>query len=398
MTQSRLHDAITVFGRFLRQAGCQIGTGEIMSAIEASSKINLSNREDFRHALKTCFITNHKMIPLFDQLFNLYWRNPDKIENVSDILRKLYESQSNQEDAISSKDQVKELYNKRIKELHKKTSDEETEEKELDVFLYSPEEVLREKRFDAYTSEEYEEAKKFISKWKWEFGERTLRRLQKGSKPYRLNIRDTIRNNIFPAQDFIELHWKNRKTKQRPLVILTDISGSMDHYSRILLHFIFTVHSINKHLEAFTFGTRLTRITHYLRKKDANDALEFVNEAVQDWSGGTKIGETLAHFNRIWARRVLSGGAVVLIISDGWDTGNIELLNKEADRLHRSCHRLIWLNPNLGYEDFQPLTQGLQAIQPHVDEFLPIHNLNSLTDLVNHLSNLRKRSTFKALA
>jgi len=398
MTQSRLHDAITVFGRFLRQAGCQIGTGEIMSAIEASSKINLSNQEDFRHALKTCFITNHKMIPLFDQLFNLYWRNPDRIENVSDILRKLYEPQLKQEDTISSKDQVKELYKKRIKELHKKTSDEETEEKELDVFLYSPEEVLREKRFDAYTSEEYEEAKKFISKWKWEFGERTLRRLQKGSKPYRFNIRDTIRNNIFPAQDFIELHWKNRKTKQRPLVILTDISGSMDHYSRILLHFIFTVHSINKHLEAFTFGTRLTRITHYLRKKDANDALEFVNEAVQDWSGGTKIGETLAHFNRIWARRVLSGGAVVLIISDGWDTGNIELLNKEADRLHRSCHRLIWLNPNLGYEDFQPLTHGLQAIQPHVDEFLPIHNLNSLTDLVNHLSNLRKRSTFKALA
>ena len=398
MIQSRLHDAITVFGRFLRQAGCQVGTGEIMGAIEATSIIDVRNREDFHQALKACFVTNHKMIPLFDQLFNLYWRNPDKIENVSDILRKLYESQSNQEDAISSKDQVKELYNKRIKELHKKTSDEETEEKELDVFLYSPEEVLREKRFDAYTSEEYEEAKKFISQWKWKFGVRTLRRLQKGSKPYRLNIRDTIRNNIFPAQDFIELHWKNRKTKQRPLVILMDISGSMDHYSRILLHFIFTVHSINKHLEAFTFGTRLTRITHYLRKKDANDALEFVNEAVQDWSGGTKIGETLAHFNRIWARRVLSGGAVVLIISDGWDTGNIELLNKEADRLHRSCHRLIWLNPNLGYEDFQPLTHGLQAIQPHVDEFLPIHNLNSLTDLVNHLSNLRKRSTFKALA
>ena len=181
-------------------------------------------------------------------------------------------------------------------------------------------------------------------------------------------------------------------------MVLTDISGSMDHYSRILLHFLFTIHSINNHLEAFTFGTRLSRITHYLRQKDANDALKLVNEAVQDWSSGTKIGETLAHFNRIWARRVLSGGAVVLIISDGWDTGNIELLNKEAERLHRSCHRLIWLNPNLGYEDFQPLTQGLQAIHPHVDEFLPIHNLNSLTDLVNHLSNLSKRSSFKALA
>ena len=396
--QSRLHDAITVFGRFLRQAGCQIGTGEIMSAIEASSKINLSNREDFRHTLKTCFITNHKMIPLFDQLFNLYWRNPDKIERVSDILRKLHESRLSKAELSSMKDQVKELYNKQLENFNEKEGDEDGEEKQFDVFLYSPQEILREKRFDAYTNEEYDEAKEFISRWIWKFGERKLRRLQKGRKPYRLDIRNTIRNNIFPAQDFIALDWKDRKTKQRPLVVLTDISGSMDHYTRILLHFIFTVHSINKYLEAFTFGTRLTRITHYLRKKDANDALEFVNESVQDWSGGTKIGETLETFNRMWARRVLNGGAVVLIISDGWDTGNIDLLSKEADRLNRSCHRLIWLNPNLGYEDFQPLSQGLLAIQPHVDEFLPIHNLNSLTDLLNHLSNLGKRNTFKALA
>lgn len=396
--QSRLHDAITVFGRFLRQAGCQIGTGEIMSAIEASSKINLSNREDFRHTLKTCFITNHKMIPLFDQLFNLYWRNPDKIERVSDLLRKLHESRLSKAELSSMKDQVKELYNKQLENFNEKDGDEDGEEKQFDVFLYSPQEILREKRFDAYTNEEYDEAKEFISRWIWKFGERKLRRLQKGRKPYRLDIRNTIRNNIFPAQDFIALDWKDRKTKQRPLVVLTDISGSMDHYSRILLHFIFTVHSINKHLEAFTFGTRLTRITHYLRKKDANDALEFVNESVQDWSGGTKIGETLETFNRLWARRVLNGGAVVLIISDGWDTGNIDLLSKEADRLHRSCHRLIWLNPNLGYEDFQPLSQGLLAIQPHVDDFLPIHNLNCLTDLLNHLSNLGKRNSFKALA
>ena len=351
--QSRLHNAITVFGRFLRQAGWHVGTGEIMSAIEASSKIDPSNRYDFRDSLKACFITNHKMIPLFDQLFDLYWRNPDKIE---------------------------------------------VEEGEFDVFLYSPQEILREKRFDAYTAEEYDEAKKFISRWTLEFGERKLRRLEKGRSPYRLNIRDTIRKNIFPTQDFIQLDWKDRKTKQRPLVVLTDISGSMDHYSRILLHFIYTVHSVNKWVEAFTFGTRLSRITHYLRKKDANDSLELINGSVKDWSGGTKIGETLETFNRIWARRVLSGGAIVLVISDGWDTGNIELLGKETDRLHRSCHRLVWLNPNLGYEDFKPLTQGLQAILPHVDDFLPIHNLNSLIDLVDILSSMDKRTRFKAFA
>lgn len=396
--QSRLHNAITVFGRFLRQAGWHVGTGEIMSAIEASSKIDPSNRYDFRDSLKACFITNHKMIPLFDQLFDLYWRNPDKIENVSDILRRLHRSRSNDAGSPTVKDQVKELYSKRVEGFKDKKDDKEVGEGEFDVFLYSPQEILREKRFDAYTAEEYDEAKKFISRWTLEFGERKLRRLEKGRSPYRLNIRDTIRKNIFPTQDFIQLDWKDRKTKQRPLVVLTDISGSMDHYSRILLHFIYTVHSVNKWVEAFTFGTRLSRITHYLRKKDANDSLELINGSVKDWSGGTKIGETLETFNRIWARRVLSGGAIVLVISDGWDTGNIELLGKETDRLHRSCHRLVWLNPNLGYEDFKPLTQGLQAILPHVDDFLPIHNLNSLIDLVDILSSMDKRTRFKAFA
>ena len=371
-----------------------------MTAIDASSKIDLLNRDDFRHALKACLITDHKFIPLFDQLFDLYWRNPDRIENVSDILRKLYESRLSQAELQSMKDQIKELYHKRLESLkeREKNAKEDSEDKTLDVFLYSPEEILREKRFDAYTAEELEEAKKFISRWKWEFGERKLRRLHAGRTPHRLDIRGTIRKNIFPAQDFIELQWKERKTKVRPLVVLTDISGSMDHYTRILLHFIFTIHSVNKHIEAFTFGTRLTRITHYLRQKNINDALDLTNDSVKDWSGGTKIGETLEAFNRTWARRVLNGGAVVLIISDGWDTGNIELLKKESERLHRSCHRLIWLNPNLGYKDYEPLTQGIQTILPNVDDFLPIHNLNSLIELGRILKQLDKRQTFRAMA
>ncbi len=371
-----------------------------MTAIEGSSKINLDRREDFRHALKTCLITNHKMIPLFDQLFDLYWRNPDRIENVSDILRKLFESRLAQAELKSMKEQIKDHYQKRIEGFEEKEKDEkdDNESKSFDMFLYSPEEVLREKRFDSYTEEELEEAKQFIKQWKWEFGMRKLRRLKKGQSPYRLNIRDTIRNNIFPNQDFIDLKWNDRKNKLRPLVILTDISGSMEHYTRVLLHFLFTIFTINKHVETFTFGTRLSRITHYLRHKDVNDSLKSINDLVKDWSGGTKIGETLESFNRLWARRVLSGGAVVLIISDGLDTGNIELLSKEVDRLHRSCFRLIWLNPNLGYKDFQPLTQGIQAILPNVDDFLPIHNLNSLFELSQVLKQLGPYQTPRAVA
>ena len=167
-----------------------------------------------------------------------------------------------------------------------------------------------------------------------------------------------------------------------------DISGSMDHYTRILMHFIYTLYSNGNKIEAFTFGTRLTRITKYLGQKNVNDSIEKINSFVKDWSGGTKIGETVKEFNIYWARRVLGNGAIVLIITDGWDTGNVKLLNQEFDRLSKSCNKLIWLNPNLGYQDFEPLTLGVKTIMKYAHDFLPIHNLNCLTDLEDILLRL----------
>ncbi len=398
--QSRLHDAITSFGRFVRQAGCELGTGEIMSAVKAASCIDITNREDFKNAMRTTLITSHKFIPFFDQLFDLYWRNPDRLEKVSDILRKLYESRLAQAEMAHMKRQSEKLQFRRA-ESFKKNEEEEKDDSEpersYDLFMYSAEEILREKRFDSYTNEELEEAKEFINSWRWEFGERRLRRSRPGRKRHRLNLRDTIRNNIFPTQDFVELAWREQKQKPRPLIILCDISGSMETYSRILMHFIFTLHAINPRIEAFTFGTRLNRITHYLRKKDVEDAMDLLSESINDWSGGTRIGETLETFNLVWARRVLGGGAVVLVISDGWDTGDMDKLEWEIDRIHRRCHRLIWLNPNLGYKNFQPLTRGVQTILTHADDFLPIHNLNSLVELGKVLSKLSSRRAASTL-
>jgi len=396
--ESRLEDAIIVFGRFLRQAGCPIGTGEIILAITASSHIEIGNREDFRQALKSCFINNHKLSPLFDQLFDIYWRNPDKIENVSDILRKLYESRLAQAEMKSMRERIEDIYQKRVEGFTNQNEIDVNEEKSFDIFLYSPDELLKKKRFDSYTNEELEEAKKFINNRKWVLPKRKLRRLKPGKIDKKLDIRNTIRENIFPSQDFIKLSWKQPKFKERPLVVLMDISGSMDHYTRILIHFIHTIYSSGNKVEAFTFGTRLTRITQHLRQKDINDSIEMINNLVKDWSGGTKIGETLQEFNLLWTRRVLGNGAVVIVITDGWDTGNTTLLNHEFDRLYRSCHRLIWLNPNLGYQDFEPLTAGVQIIMKHVDDFLPIHNLNCLTDLGDLLSSLNYTKRFQAQA
>ncbi|MDP7061051.1 MAG: VWA domain-containing protein [Candidatus Marinimicrobia bacterium] len=398
--ESRLHDAIASFGRFVRQAGCDLGTGEIMSGVQAASFVDITNREDFKSALRATFITSHKFIPVFDQLFDLYWRNPDRLENVSDILRRLYESRLAQAELESMKQQAEQMQERRLDSsqlTEEGEEDQKHENKTFDLFLYSPEEILREKRFDAYTEEELKEAKEFLNRWRWEFGEKRLRRLKPGRKRHRLNLRGTIRKNIFPTQDFVELAWREQKWKPRPLIILCDISGSMETYTRILMHFIFTLHTINPRLEAFTFGTRLNRITHTLRHKDVDDTMNLLTASIKDWSGGTRIGETLETFNLLWARRVLGGGAVVLVISDGWDTGNVEKLENEIDRLHRSCHRLIWLNPNLGYDDFQPLTRGVQTLLPYTDIFLPIHNLNSLVDLGKVLATLNNRRPVSTL-
>ena len=392
---SNLEDSITVFGRFLRQAGCSVGSGEIMTAIEASSHIEISKREDFHQALKTSLISDNKNLSLFDQLFEIYWRNPDKIEKVSDILKKLHESRLTRAELKSMKEKREDIYQRRDNNFNNLNEEESAENNTSNLKIYSPNEVLKKKRFDSYTNEELEEAKRFINNSEWVLPKRQSRRLKSGKSSYKLDIRNTIRNNIFPSQDFNKLSWKQPKIKERPLIVLMDISGSMDHYTRVLMHFIHTIYLNGNKIEAFTFGTRLTRITKYLRQKNVNDAIEKINFLVKDWSGGTKIGESVKEFNIRWGRRVLGNGAIVLMITDGWDTGNTKILNQEFDRLFKSCNRLIWLNPNLGYQDFEPLTMGVQIMMKYAHDFLPIHNLNCLTDLSDLLSNLNKSNRLR---
>jgi uncharacterized protein with von Willebrand factor type A (vWA) domain len=186
----------------------------------------------------------------------------------------------------------------------------------------------------------------------------------------------------------LELRRQKRKIRTRPLVVICDISGSMDRYARLLLRFVHALGQGLENTEVFVFGTRLTRITRELRKRDVDTALTQVVSSVEDWSGGTRIGEAIKTFNYQWARRVLRSGATVVVISDGWDRGDPELLGREMARLQRSCRRLIWLNPLLGAPGYQPLTQGMRAAMPYIDEFLPIHNLQSLEALADLLSQV----------
>jgi uncharacterized protein with von Willebrand factor type A (vWA) domain len=225
----------------------------------------------------------------------------------------------------------------------------------------------------------------------WKLGRRRTRRKRAGQGRL-IDIRRTLRKNMRYGGEVLEWAYREPKYKPRPLVIIADISGSMERYTRLILQFIYSLaEGLEQEVEAFVFSTRLTRISRQLHGRDVDRALREVALAVPDWSGGTRIGDALKTFNFDWGRRVLGGGAVVLLISDGWDRGEMDVLSEEMARLQRNCHRLIWLNPLLGSPDYEPLTRGMQAAMPHIDDFLPVHNLASLEELAGHLTRLGDR-------
>jgi uncharacterized protein with von Willebrand factor type A (vWA) domain len=260
------------------------------------------------------------------------------------------------------------------------------------ALVYSAVEALRERDFGSFTRDEVEEARRLIKRMTWHTGARaTRRRVRAPSRGMRefFDFRATTRQNLRFGGELLDLAWKRPRYRPRPLVVLCDISGSMEAYSRMLLHF---VHELGQRtaqtgqaVEAFVFSTRLTRITRALRTRSVERALSQVARAVPDWSGGTRIGEMLRTFNYAWSRRVVRPGAVVLIISDGWDRGDPRLVAQEMARLKRNVHRVIWLNPLMGSAEYEPLTRGLTAARPFVDDFLPAHNLKSLEGVVREL-------------
>lgn len=257
--------------------------------------------------------------------------------------------------------------------------------------VYSPTEILRQKDFDKLAPNELDAVHDMMAQIVWEWGERRTRRhVLEGAGL--LDFRRSLRRNLRYGTEVLEWSFRAPKVKPRALVVIADISGSMQRYTRLVLQYLYGLkHGLPQRVEVFIFGTQLTRVTRQFAHRDIDKALREVTEAAQDWSGGTNIGGAIKTFNYRWARKVLSGGAVVLLISDGWDRGDPVLLSQEMARLRRLCHRLIWLNPLLGSESYEPLTRGMQAALPNIDDFLPAHNLASLEDLARHLHNISDR-------
>ena len=387
---------IVDFARLLWELGLDVGPGRVVEMTAMLPFVNVGRRDEFYTFLKVNFVTKHEQQPIFDAAFAFFWRkrgtgsqNGNDVENLLNDRNRpkralaLPSHRQRPEDAarttrmpIRMHDHQKHPHTRLADARRPRKDDDEDDGDRRGTF--SQEELLRRKDFENFTWDELQEARAMMAKARWRLGERKTRRLRPAKRGPSLDLRRTLRRSLRTGGEPVELARRRIRRKPRPLVIICDISGSMSLYSRLLLHFIHTVSNGLGNVETFVFATRLTRITRQLARRDVDEAIHEVTKSVQDWSGGTRIGESLRTFNYRWARRVLGRGAVVLIISDGWDRGDVRILAEEMARLQRNCHRLMWLNPLLGQDDYRPVTAGMRAALPYIDDFLPANNLDNL--------------------
>ncbi|TAL04605.1 MAG: VWA domain-containing protein [Rhodospirillaceae bacterium] len=368
---------VMYFARMLRRAGFPIGPGQTMTALAALQAIDLGQKDDVYWALHAALVDRHARSGMFRFAFERFWRatsfeapmawpaparaaadSPPTLESVS----------------VSEQDRERE-------------SRDEPDAETTETLSWSAAERLRAMDFEAMSAEERAEARRMMALLRLPIPAVPTRRFHGSPSGSRIDMRATLRKMV-RAGGVIDLQRRRRASRHPPLVVLCDISGSMASYARMLLHFLHVITNDRDRVHTFLFGTRLTNVTREMAHRDPDVALARVSRAARDWSGGTRIGQTLATFNRLWSRRVLGQGAVVLVISDGLDRDGGEGLSQEMERLQHSCRRLIWLNPLLRYEAFEPKSAGIRAMLPYVDDFRPVHNIDSLASLVAALGDL----------
>ncbi|MGC1552250.1 vWA domain-containing protein [Bradyrhizobium sp.] len=371
-------DNIVGFARALRAAGIPVGPGSVIDAMNALQLVDIGNRTDVFATLETIFVKRHEHALIFAQAFDLFFRAADEWKQMLD--------------SVSLPDQARKKpppASRRVQDAFARTQTTETpqvEEQEARLAV-SDKEILRKKDFAQMTAAEIAEVTRAISTMRLPQAELRTRRYRPDAHGLRLDMRRTLRASLRTGGDIVDIRKLGRIEKPAPIVALLDISGSMSEYTRLFLHFLHAITDARKRVSVFLFGTRLTNVTRSLRARDPDEALARCSSAVEDWAGGTRIATSLHTFNKLWGRRVLGQGAVVLLISDGLEREADTRLAFEMDRLHRSCRRLIWLNPLLRYGGFEPKAQGIKMMLPYVDEFRPVHNLMSIEGLIEALSS-----------
>jgi len=380
VADGRLADNILYFARALRAAGMPVGPGSVLDALTALHVAQGGNRDDVYWTLHAVFVKRREHSILFDQAFRIFFRRRGLMEKM--LAAMLPET-------LPSAPKPPEAGAQRIQDaLFAGMNQREREEQiEIDARLtISDREVLQKKDFAQMTAAEIAQAKDAIARLVLPFEFVRTRRLAPSRHGHIIDVRRTLRASMKAGGAVIDLKYVGPREKEPPIVALLDISGSMSQYTRLFLHFLHAVTEREKRVTTFLFGTRLTNVTRSIRQRDPDEALAACGANVADWAGGTRIATSLAEFNKRWARRTLGQGAVVLLITDGLERDADDTLSFEMDRLHRSCRRLIWLNPLLRFEGFEPRAKGVRTILPHVDELRPIHNLDAMRDLVRALS------------
>jgi uncharacterized protein with von Willebrand factor type A (vWA) domain len=386
----KLAHNIAHFARALRKAGLPIGPGRTLDAVKAVAAAGFDRREDFYFTLQAIFVSRPEERSTFAQVFRLFWRDPRYLEHMMSLM--LPQVRGVQEDRIAEaaeKRAAEALLDGQLPPAPK--DDREADQIDIDASAtMSSGERLKTLDFEQMSAEEIAAAKRMLAKLSLPVQPLKTRRSAPSSLIARIDARRTLREAMRHGGEIATLAHKSPVTRWPNLIVLCDISGSMADYSRMVLHFVHAVANRKGQgwakVHAFTFGTRLTNITRHLRARDVDAALKAAGAEAQDWSGGTRIGQSLHAFNRDWSRRVLGQGAVVLLITDGLDRDDTSLLAKETERLHLSCRRLIWLNPLLRWTGFAPKAAGIRAILPHVDSFRAGHSIASLEALGKAIS------------
>jgi len=374
MVQEPLVANLLLFGRLLRRAGLPVSHSRLVDAVRALNWVGIRRREDVRATLLALLVHRHDDIPRFEAAFTMFFRDHRRTSSELALF------------ALGERPRVM------VRPVPGVVTNVEIENIAADasatteraVGIYSPAAVSRTKDFADFSAAEMETARRLLTELPWRLGARRTRRWD-ASGGASLNLRPIMRKGLSQGE-IIELDFRRRRTAPRPIIFIGDVSGSMERYSRVLMHFIYGLARHTRHVESFVFSTTLTRITQRVVRPGAERQLTTVIRSVGDWGGGTRIGESLRVFNAHWARRVMRHGPVVVLVSDGWDRGDPAVLGREIARVRRSCRRLIWLNPLLGGADYEPLTRGMQAALPHVDDFLPAHNIASLEQLAERLN------------
>lgn len=374
---------LTRFTRLLRSLGLSVPPGSTVEAVRAAQCVGLRSRSDFRHALRTALVQRAEDLKLFDEAFRVFWAPPSGTQTQLD-LRPLGAGDRRFGDPVVEMESLTAAARDRLERG-------ESRVERVRIATYSDREVLREKDFKRLTPEETAQAVELLRELRWRPSLKTTKRWKPG-RGTALDARRMLSRLARRPNDAEPPPRRERKLATRRLVLLCDISGSMERYTRMFLWFACCLTSNLDRTECFLFATRLTRVTSKLRGLRARNPLQAISRLVPDWSGGTRIGDSLRAFNMHWARRTLGCGAVVLVISDGWDRGDPSAMQAEVSRLRRSSHRLIWLSPLLGSPGYRPLTRGLRASLAHVDDFLPVRNLASLDLLAEHLNRLSEKA------